>query len=175
MAALQQREIHSPLPSPAKLQRDGHGEETGPCLHPQTVPRPQGSLPALGDSTHHPIHHCPSSPGSPSLFLWLRANASPFVLLPGKHEHLERGEMGDAGGDGDSRAPIPPSPAPRSVLGLSMAPLPFMQTIPSSWVVPKLLIRTASLLARHYLFVIQSVDFELFIQSILASAVCPGE
>lgn len=85
------------------------------------------------------------------------------VLLPGKEEHLGRGETGDTRAGRGSRAPVSPSPAPRFALSFSAASLPFMQTIPSSWVIPKLLVRTASLPACHYLFVIQSMSALTFL------------
>lgn len=65
--------------------------------------------------------------------------------------------MGDTRAGRGSRAPIPPSPDPRPAFSFSAAPLPFMQTILSGWVIPKLPVRTASLPACHYLFVIQSM------------------
>lgn len=119
-----------PLGRRCRGRGDGHGEEARPYLHPQAVSQPQGSLWDHGRSIHHPIHLRPSTltPHTPSL--WFKANTSLFVLLPGKQEHLGRGDTGDARAGRGSRAPpfLPPQPGDlplSSALRLSPSCKPF--------------------------------------------------
>lgn len=152
--------------SPAGAQRRAwRGGSTAPTA--QVVPPSQLSLwPRDTPST------CPSTSVHPPSLPTPCPCDSRLILLPRKQEHLEhrRRETQEL-----ARAPGPSSPSfsPRSALGLSAVPLPFMQTIPDGWVVPSQ--NCIPTCMPFFICYSKHVSFEFFIQSILASAACLGK
>lgn len=127
----------------------------------RTLPSPPGSATIAGQplspwALHPPLFIHSHSPHPVPV-----AQGKRLALHPAAREAREPGMEGDGRRKGwrGLQGPHYSFPRPEICPRLQRcASLHFTQSIPRSWVIPKLLIRTASLPACHYLFVIQSMS-----------------